>query len=137
MSKALQPILGFDYGLSRIGIAVGQKITKTATPVTILKVNHGKVNWQAIETLIKHWRPSDLVVGVPLMENPSDTGKAMIDAADQFARDLAKFSRPVHTINEYLSSKEVKQQLLERQKKQPKHIDDLAAVLILESWLAQ
>jgi len=63
MSKC---VLGFDYGSKRIGVAVGNTLLETAAPLAVIKNVNGTPDWDAIESLIEEWQPSDLVVGWPL-----------------------------------------------------------------------
>ena len=121
-------IMGFDFGTKKIGIAVGQRLTETATPIGIIYNNRGKPNWGKIEQLVNEWQPSRFVVGLPLNMDDSDSKMSLL--ATKFAQELAgKFSVPAETMDERLSSFEVRQH--------DKDVDDLAAVVILESWLRQ
>ena len=79
-------IMGFDYGTHRIGVAIGQRVTQTASPLAILKARQGQPNWSEIEALIKEWQPEAFVVGLPLHmdDEPSDLSVQ----AGKFARRL-------------------------------------------------
>ena len=57
--------LGFDFGYKRIGVAVGQRLTCTASPLPTLQANEGVPRWALITALIKQWRPDALIVGYP------------------------------------------------------------------------
>ena len=59
-------LLAFDFGTKSIGVAVGQRITGTARPLTALKANDGTPDWNLIERLLKEWQPDDVIVGLPL-----------------------------------------------------------------------
>ncbi len=135
----IQSVLGFDYGERRIGIATGQTITASATPLTTLKCINQKPDWVAIEKLITQWQPDALIVGLPLYldGNSSD----MTAKAERFARQLeGRFHLPVFTINESLTSFEAEQQL-QQHKKIDQHnkeeIDKMAAAIIVQNWLEQ
>ncbi len=135
----IQSVLGFDYGERRIGIATGQTITASATPLTTLKCINQKPDWVAIEKLITQWQPDALIVGLPLYldGNSSD----MTTKAERFARQLeGRFHLPVFTINESLTSFEAEQQL-QQHKKIDQHnkeeIDKMAAAIIVQNWLEQ
>ncbi len=135
----IQSVLGFDYGERRIGIATGQTITASATPLTTLKCINQKPDWVAIEKLITQWQPDALIVGLPLYldGNSSD----MTAKAERFARQLeGRFHLPVFTINESLTSFEAEQQL-QQNKKIDQHnkeeIDKMAAAIIVQNWLEQ
>jgi putative Holliday junction resolvase len=128
----LQTLLGFDYGTQRIGIAVGQSITRTATAVCTVRSRLGKPDWNRITKLLDIWHPDALVVGLPLHEDASDSDSSK--AARKFARQLAaRYRLPVHTMDERLSTHAAKQLLNQAGGKQD--IDDIAAMLILQNWL--
>ncbi len=57
--------LGFDFGYKRIGVAVGQRLPCTATPLSTLNATDGAPNWNSIAELIQQWHPSALIVGFP------------------------------------------------------------------------
>ena len=63
--------LGFDFGTKRIGIAVGQSLTGTASALTTLNTLQGKPDWDAISALIKEWQPDRLIVGLPVNKDGS------------------------------------------------------------------
>ncbi len=129
-------LLGFDYGTHKIGVAVGQTLTGTATPLTTLKRVAGKPDWARIGALIEEWRPTALVVGLPFQTDdaPSD----MYQPAQRFARQLhGRFGLPVHMADERLTSREAWRRVGGRAQRDPTVIDALAAKLILETWLEQ
>lgn len=122
-------IMGFDYGTHRIGVAIGQRITQTASPLAILKARQGQPNWSEIEALIIEWQPEAFVVGLPLHmdDEPSD----LSIQAEKFARRLTgRFNLPHTMVDERLSSVEAKNLSA------GDAIDDVAAVLILETYLS-
>ena len=122
-------IMGFDYGTHRIGVAIGQRITQTASPLAILKARQGQPNWSEIEALIIEWQPEAFVVGLPLHmdDEPSDLSVQ----AEKFARRLTgRFNLPHTMVDERLSSVEAKNLSA------GDAIDDIAAVLILETYLS-
>tara|TARA_Y100000739_G_scaffold179592_1_gene157637 strand:- start:410 stop:856 length:447 start_codon:yes stop_codon:yes gene_type:complete len=96
--------MGFDFGTKRIGIATGQDLTGTAQGVATVG-NSGKNGpWNDIEELIHQWQPDMLVVGLPLGKEGAET--MLSTAARQFGTELAsRFSRPVHYIDETLTSR--------------------------------
>jgi putative holliday junction resolvase len=129
-----QRVLGFDFGEHRIGVASGQMITQTATPVCILSAKQGKPNWDELAKLIQTWKPDCLVFGLALHKDgsPSDTSKR----TEKFAQHCAKrFKLPIEFVNESLSSKEVLARIETMGLKKRDHIDDLAACVILETWM--
>ena len=132
-------LLGFDYGRKRIGIAVGQEITRTAKGLVTLQATQAGPDWQAIDKLVKEWQPQLIVVGMP--HNMDDRPHELHDEVKDFGDQLTqRYNLPVEWIDEKLSSVEAEQQLsANRQKKQRKQdkteIDKLAAQLILQSYL--
>ncbi len=128
-------LLGFDYGPAKIGIAVGQTLTGTATPLTTLRAVKQKPDWGRIEHLIREWDPQALVVGLPF--NMDDTEADPAPGARRFARQLeGRFRLPVHLADERLTSLEAKRTLGCKPKK-IEQLDAIAAKLILETWLCE
>lgn len=126
-----QTLLCFDFGEKRIGVAVGQTVTATATALTIIRVVNNKPDWQEIQNLIDEWQPNTFIVGQPFtLEGDRQT---MTDAAEKFGRQLAgRFNLPVEMIEEQLSSYEARREL-----KSTRDLDAVAARLILETWLSE
>ena len=81
-----QTLLGFDFGMKRIGVAVGQTVTQTARPLTTLKAVNGTPDWRAVEKLIGIWQPDAIVVGIPL--NMDGTEQPISHSARQFSAEL-------------------------------------------------
>ena len=131
----LEIALAFDFGLRRIGVAVGQTITQSANPLAILTVEKGEPDWQQITQLISQWHPTVLIVGLPYKMEGGE--QALSFAARQFAHKLkAKFNIPVHLVDERLTTREAKRQLQATGAKlKDMAIDSFAAKLILESWM--
>jgi putative Holliday junction resolvase len=75
-------VLGFDFGLKYIGVAVGQQLTHTANSLTVIKARDGIPNWDDIQKLIDQWQPQLVVVGLPL--NMDGTEQEMTAAARRF-----------------------------------------------------
>lgn len=130
-------VLGFDFGTKRIGVAVGQTVTRTATPLTTLRANQGIPNWQHIEKLIKTWRPQCFVVGIPL--NMDGSEQPLTVAAKQFASELEKrFNLSVYQIDERLTTKAAREYVFNQGGYKALHqeqIDSIAAQLIVQNWL--
>ena len=95
--------LGFDYGTRQIGVAVGQAVTGQARELLTLKAQNGVPDWQQIQRLLDEWRPTALVVGLPL--NMDGTPSEMSERAERFARRLhGRYGLPVHTHDERLTT---------------------------------
>ncbi|MES9960673.1 MAG: Holliday junction resolvase RuvX [Sedimenticola sp.] len=126
-------LLGFDYGPSKIGVAVGQTLTGSASPLETLRSVQEKPDWEGISRLIEEWKPEALVVGLPF--NMDDTEAEIAPRARRFARQLeGRYHLPVHMADERLTSLEAKRQL-GRKPKKIEELDAIAAKLILETWL--
>lgn len=129
--------MAFDFGLRRIGVAVGQAITQSATPLPVLPAERGEPEWEKVSQLIAEWRPTVLLVGLPYKMDGGE--QAISFAARQFARLLKeRFNLPVHLVDERLTTREAKRQLAASGTKLKDYpsIDSYAAKLILESWMA-
>jgi putative holliday junction resolvase len=130
----LATLLAFDYGSRKIGVAVGQTVTGTANPLVVLR-NRGKTpDWPGIERLLTTWRPQALVVGLPL--NMDDTEASAAPGAQRFARQIGARSRlPVFLVDERLTSNAARRAAPPIRGRVD--VDDLAATLILETWLSE
>lgn len=136
--KTPSVLLGFDFGMRKIGISVGQTITKTANPLTIIKAKDGIPSWALIENLIKTWEADALVVGIPYNMDGSEQEVGL--AAKKFAARLkAYYHLPVFLVDERLTSVEAKQTMKEQRgsRRTEQEADAVAAKLILESWFRE
>ena len=134
------PVLGFDFGMKRTGVALANTLTGTATPLCTLISINTKPDWEGISKLIEEWRPEQLVVGIPYLLDGSSSD--MTTKAEKFCRQLeGRYQLPVDGINEQLSSLEAEQRLKQarqvgrKSKVNKQEIDQLAAAIILESWI--
>ncbi|HED19617.1 MAG TPA: Holliday junction resolvase RuvX [Gammaproteobacteria bacterium] len=128
-----QTLLGFDYGRKRIGVAVGQQITQSATALTTVSARDGKPDWPAITRLIEEWKPDALVVGIPYHMDGSEQNMTL--AAQRFCRQLAgRYRLPVLPAEERLSSYIVESGS-PGSGKTGQTIDPLSAQVILQDWL--
>ena len=129
-----ESLLGFDFGQQRIGVAVGQQVTGTATAICTVQSRDGKPDWDAISGLIKEWQPDTLVVGLPLHADGEESEISL--AARKFARQLeGRYRLPVHTMNEYLSSQAARELQQQNRQAGKTEIDAIAARIILQNWL--
>ena len=126
--------LAFDFGAKQIGVAVGQTLTKSATPLTVLRARDGQPNWDDIEKLISEWRPGLLLVGLPLNMDSSESELSV--RARKFARRLhGRFGLDTLMVDERLTTREAKSRSGIRESYHDDPIDNVAAQIILESWL--
>lgn len=131
---ALQTLLGFDYGRKRIGVAVGQEVTGTATALCTVTSRNGSPDWERLDALLGEWRPGALVVGVPCHADGSDSD--MTRAARRFARQLeSRYDLPVHLVDERLSSHAATGLQQNAATGKRAGTDAIAARIILQDWL--
>lgn len=135
MSSRPVTLLAFDYGDLRIGIAVGQTVTATASPLMSVRVRDRRPDWNTISRVVRTWEPDALVVGLPY--NMDGTEQETTRSARRFGRQLhGRFSLPVHLVDERLTTREAKSRLAEQGN--PCGDDDpVAAQVILEGWFSE
>lgn len=127
-------VMGFDYGTTKIGLAIGQSITGTANPLVVIKAKDGIPNWHTIEQLTQEWQPNAFIVGWPINMDGSESEMSV--RARKFANRLkGRFHLPTFLMDERLSSFEAAQ-LLGTEGVAQDQIDAVAAALIVESWYA-
>lgn len=131
----MQTLLGFDFGLQRIGVAAGQDITGTATALSTVKSRDGQPDWKIISELMQTWRPDALVVGLPRHDDGTDSD--ITESVRRFIRQLeGRYRLPVYTMDERLSSQAAREQLDNHDDPEAaKGIDAIAARIILQDWL--
>ncbi len=116
-------ILAFDFGEKRIGVAVGNTITKTAEALKIIQGKNQDEKFKAIEALIQEWQPQLLVVGLPT--HPDGAEHEMTQKAKRFGNQLhGRFQKEVVWVDERYTSVSVQD-----------GNDALAAQLILQQYL--
>ena len=124
-------LLCFDYGEKRIGVAVGQTVTRTATALETINVVDKKPDWKAISQIIYEWSPDQFVVGHPL--TLEGNRQKMTDLAEKFSRQLHhRYNISVDLVSEQLSSYEARREL-----KSTRKLDPTSARLILETWFSE
>ena len=118
-----QTILAFDFGEKRIGVAVGNTITKTSEPLKIIQEKNQDLRFKVIEQLIQEWQPQILVVGLPT--HPDGAEHEMTQKAKRFGNQLhGRFQKEIVWVDERYSSVSVEG-----------GNDALAAQLILQQYL--
>ncbi|MDQ3731050.1 MAG: Holliday junction resolvase RuvX [Pseudomonadota bacterium] len=134
--------MAFDYGERRIGVAVGQMITGTATPLATVERRAGALDWTALAALVQTWRPDALVVGRP---SGDYWGAQEIRAAIiTFTTELkARFARPIYVVDEAYSSVEAYARLKVGRRARANNkridkgeIDRMSAAILLEAWMS-
>lgn len=140
-SSPSSSVLGFDFGLKKIGVAVGQTITRTASPVGIIAVKNGALSVTELNKLLKTWKPDALVVGIPL--NMDGTESLLSQKAEHFAQFLEQTSMlTVYRVDERLSTRGARYELQKMDeytgiKRRDYRVDAFAACLIVEAWLSE
>lgn len=100
-----QTILAFDYGLSKIGVALGNTLTLSARPLSILKSVTKEQRFKLVEDILQQWQPDLVVVGLPLTADGQEQNASR--HARRFANQLhGRYNLQVELINEYGSSME-------------------------------
>lgn len=131
-------LIGFDFGIKNIGVAIGQNYTKTANVLKSIRVIKGIPDWKLISTLLLEWKPSVIIVGNPL--NMNGTKQKITRKVENFVCSIkSKFNIPVYLHDERLSTVEAKSLLFKKngyKSLTKNNIDSLSAVIILESWLS-
>ncbi len=131
-------ILGFDFGMKRIGVAFGEEATGIATPLQIVKCVNTRPDWDRISDLVREWCPELLVVGLPI--NADGSEHEVTRAAQKFSRQLGgRYGIAVEMFDERLSSVEAESRIRaatgQKRRKEKPGIDAMAACVILEDWL--
>jgi len=119
-----QVVLGFDFGARRIGVAIGNSVTREARPLTTINAATVAARWDAVAALVGEWEPARLVVGIP--RHPDGTPHEMTARCERFARQLeGRTRRPVARVDErYTSAVSARAD----------DVDAAAAALILQQW---
>ncbi|EHL29572.1 Holliday junction resolvase RuvX [Legionella drancourtii] len=129
--------LGFDFGYKRIGVAVGQRLTCSASPLATISAQTGVPDWTVVAKVVAQWTPQALIVGIPTCIDGRE--QYTTSAARRFAKELRKrFTLPVHLVDERLTTVEARGHLFAQggyRKIKQTEVDSIAACVILEQWL--
>lgn len=131
-------VIGFDFGLARIGVAVGELETGLASPLAVINEESSEARFAAIASLLAEWRPVALVIGIPC--HLDGTEHAMTARCRRFANQLrGRFALPVMEIDERLSSVAAEGELASAGigdwRARKRAIDAVAARIILQNYL--
>lgn len=137
-SSGQRVLLAFDFGLRRLGVATANLETRTASPLTTLRVDRD-LPWDELDRVVDEWRPAQLVVGVP----EGDGAERIARRARGFVRALIeRYALPVATVDETLTSVAAESELAEgrrsgylRRRVGRGQSDRVAACLIAEQWM--
>jgi putative Holliday junction resolvase len=140
-APAARTVLSFDYGLRRIGVAVGNTLTGTAEALATIGAQDGTPDWRAIDRCVADWQPAAIVAGVPY--NMAGRDNRLTTAALRFADELVgRYGIEVHRVDERLTSREAEDSFRELRRSGTKtkrvrrgEVDREAARLLLLQWL--
>lgn len=133
--------LGFDFGTQKIGVAIGQELTRSARPLAILHVlPQHRIPWDEINRMVSEWGPDGFVVGIPLGFDAAN--EMLLTAVRAFCHGLKeRYALPVFEVDELLSTRaahaQIDENLHSKKRKHHHEIDDIAAQVILEAWLSR
>jgi putative holliday junction resolvase len=135
-TEADATILAFDFGTRRIGIAVGNTLTRIAHPLATIDTMNADARWTAIGAVLDEWRPQQLVVGLPVHADGTEHG--MTAQARAFARELERrFALPVTFTDERHTSEVARASLASSghgARAERALRDQVAAQIILQAW---
>lgn len=130
-------LLAFDYGEQRIGVAVGNSLTRSARPLVVLQNRNREYRFEAVGKLLAEWKPDALVVGLPM--HPDGTPHAMTQLAKRFGNQLnGRFNLPVTWVDERYSSVEAEASMRGSGRASARDsamLDAEAACVILQQYL--
>lgn len=133
-------LFGIDFGTRKIGVAVGQNVTRTAMGIAVVPVRNFEPDWKELDKLVQQWKPGAFVVGMPY--NMDGTESEMTVQAGKFAHTLTeRYQRPCHPVDERLSTRAAREigrnnaEMLGKRYNERSKVDAMAAQLLLESWL--
>lgn len=133
-------IMSFDFGLNRIGVAIGNTELKIPHPVSVITGRNKFEKLDKIAKLIQEWKPLHLVVGMPSVSDgvAKQSKGELIEAINKFANRLKhKFKLPLSFVNEdytsHIASNQLSEQLI-RGRRQVGKLDMLAACTILQRY---
>jgi putative Holliday junction resolvase len=122
----MSTVMSFDFGLKRLGVAVGNLLIKQAQPLTIIDAATNAAKFAAIGTLINEWQPSSIVVGLPL--HPDGAEHEMTLRCRRFANQITgRYGVATVLIDERYTSAVLSASRGE-------HVDSQAAALILQQF---
>lgn len=121
-------ILAIDFGLKKVGLAIGNTLTKTSMPISTIFYKSKQELFNILEKHIIEWKPELIIIGNPL--NMDQTESEMSKLAEKFSNQFSKkFNLAVELVDERLSSFEAKEFAKDG------NLDAMAAKLILDSWM--
>jgi putative holliday junction resolvase len=135
-----QILLAFDFGLRRLGVATANLATRTASPLTTLRIDR-EFPWSDIDRVVGDWQPAQLVVGLPEGEGAAQIARRVRGFVAQL---VERYGLPVATVDETLTSVAAQTELTNarrsgflRRRVGRESTDRVAACLIAEQWMSE
>ena len=126
-----QTVMAFDYGTRRVGVAVGNSVSRSGQALKTIAAPNADSLFQAISALVQEWQPELLVVGRPL--HPDGTSHEMTEKTARFGNQLkGRLNLPVIWVDERYSSA-----ILESDAQMRDNLDAHSAAVILEQYFAE
>ena len=123
-------IVSFDFGIKKIGVAVGQTKTRTSSPLEIIFNKNNKINWNSIQSIVEEWRPELILVGKPL--NMDGTDSEIMKKVDAFYKKLESlYDAKFEYVDERLTTFEARDILKENN---VETVDANAAKILIDNW---
>ena len=123
---SIDTIFAFDFGVKRIGVAMGNTMIRQAEPLKVISAIDNAARFTAIQAMLDEWKPARLVVGLPM--HPDGAEHEMTARCRKFANQLhGRFNLPVELVDERYSSAVISS-------KRGEVIDDRAAAIILQQY---
>jgi putative holliday junction resolvase len=124
-------VMAFDYGTRRVGVAVGNSVSKMGQALKMIAAPNSDAMFGEIENLLKEWQPDRLIVGIPVY--PDGAEHEMTAKARRFGNQLnGRFQIPIEWVDERYSSA-----VLEDDPRMQDNLDAHSAALILEQYFAE
>lgn len=137
-------LLGFDFGIRYIGIASGNSITATATPLKPITAKKGVPEWLTLDALIRSWKANLLIIGLPLMMNGEESPmsfkarKFSARLRNRYAVPCIMTDERLSTFSAQLEARNANGKIRGRHKKtkQTESTHSIAACVILDTWFS-
>ena len=134
-------LIGFDFGRKKMGVAIAQCITKTASPLNALKIQNDHPNWEHLDQIINDYKPDLAIIGHPGRVNKQTS--LLADKIEKFGSAIEKhYTMPTILFDESYSTAMARQELRDMRRKgimsrkiKRGQLDSMAAKIILEQWL--
>ena len=122
-------IVAFDFGTKKIGVAVGQTVTNSSSPLQVIFNKNNRVNFDEINILLKEWKPDIIIIGKPL--NMDGTDSEIMKEVERFYQKLKSiYDAKFEYVDERLTTFEARQIFDEKKVE----VDAHAAKILIDNW---